>query len=750
MKKLTKFIFSALGLAGLLAGLIFSPATASQFHSAAVQEDTQSALTFAMLGQTDTLMRGPFATMNVRFGLPINWAFQDGAGLELILTSNLVTDAPEPLADGQAIGATMTVTLNKKLVAMIPLVAGTNVPYEISIPQDALVPTSNDGRHDLELFLDAGRDCDVIDGLHETTVMVAAASQFNFPYLEETPVVDLKQLPRPIFQRDSAYPVDALMVVPDQPSEQEMRAALITAASFGRLSDGRLPFSLLTSKQVTEEMRTASNLIFVGKASTLSQLQDVDLPAPLTNGAFSPQGSQADDGILQMAVSPWNNGRAVVVVSGNTDAAVVKAAQALSYGNIQTVSDSNLAIVTDVAPVAVDAQNVDPAALPQIRTFGDLGHDVRSISGVGKGDVFVEFYVTPGLAASEGAYLDLRYNNSALIDFGRSGLTIFLNGQLLGGLPLTADTAATVTERLNISPSLVLPGNNQLRIQADLATPSLCSLSDVNNLWASILPESTLSLPLEQAAIDSNNMQSLSVYPYPFINHPTLSNTAFVLPKNDPASWTIASQIAFGFGSQARGAVLDLAAAYDGEIPEDIRTSRDLIVVGLPSDLTFLSEIKDSLPAPFEAGKDDPILENLQVTYRFSPGTNIGYLELLAAPWDPARTILAVVGNTRDGVQMAANALTEPTLRNRLAGNFAMINADNLSVVDTRIGTGLGGMSANPEVTSELVVPTPAVAVPDPAARPTWILPAVGLLAFLILGVLIFAFISSRRQPVQN
>jgi hypothetical protein len=750
MNKLINFIFSAFGLAGLLAGLMISPVMAATQFRAVTLQDTPPALTFAMLGRTDTIMRGPFATADVRFGLPANWAFQEGSGLQLILTSTLVTDSADPLADGQPIGATMTVTLNKKLIATLPLVAGANVPYDITIPQDALIPALNDGRQHLELFLDASTDCDPNNGLHETTVMVSSASQFNLPYTEETPVVDLKQLPRPIFQRDSVYPADAIMVVPDQPSEQEMRAALITAASFGRLSDGKLPFSLLTSKQITDEMLAASNIIFVGKASTLSRLQEVELSAPLANDAFSAQGIQAEDGVLQMAVSPWSTGRAVVVVSGNTDAGVVKAAQALSYGNIQTVGSSNLAIVSQVAPAATDLQSIDPASLTQVRTFQDLGHDVQTISGLGKNEMLVEFYVTPGLAASDGAYLDLRFNNSAMIDFGRSGLNLFLNGKLLGGLRLSDETATTVTQRLNISPSLVLPGNNQLRIQADLAAPTQCSLSDVTNLWVSILPESTLSLPLEEAAVDSNTLQSLSVYPYPFINLPTLSNTAFVLPQSDPASWALASQIAYGFGNQARGSVLDLAAAFDGAVPEEIRTNRDLIVVGLPSKLTLMSEIKDSLPAPFEAGKDDPVVNNLQVTYRFAPGTNVGYLELLPAPWNSAKTILAVVGNTPTGVQMATNALTDPTSRNRLAGNFALINAENISVMDTRTGIGLGGMAANPEVTSEAVVPPsePEPAVARPAARPNWILPAVGVLAFLIVGVLIFAFFASRRRPV--
>ena len=751
MKKLTYSLCSALVLAGLLGSLMFSPAAAVSQSGSADLQATTSTVSFAMLGRTDTLMRGPYSSMNLRFGLPANWAFQDGANLQLILTSSLVTDASNPVSEGQSIGASMTVTLNKKLIASIPLVAGANVGYEIPIQPEALIPTLNDGRHDLELFLDASTDCDNNNRLHQTSVMVSSASQFLLSHIEQAPVVDLDQLPRPIFQRDSIYPINAIMVVPDQASAQEMQAALIVAASFGRLTDGSLPFSLLSQSQITQEVLTASNLIFLGKASTLSLLEDMDLPAPLLNNAFNSQGIQTDDGIMQIAVSPWNKGRAILVISGSTDIAVVKAAKALSYGRIQTVSNKNLAIVADVAPPATGDQSSDPATLAQAtRTFKDLGQDVATIAGAGRGTVYLDFYITPGLIAGDDSYLDLRFNNSALLDFGRSGLTIFLNGKLIGGLRLSDETAATVTQRINISPSLVLPGNNQLRIDADLAAPTQCSSADATNLWVSILPESFLHLPLKPAPFDSNSLQNLSVYPYPFVNMPTLSNTAFILPGNDPASWAVASQIAYGLGRQVNGAVFDLAVAYDGAVPDEIQNDRDLILVGLPTNLKFISELRDSLPAPFESGQNIPVIKNQQVTYRFSPGTSFGYLELLAVPWNPSRTILAVVGSTRTGVQMAGNALTDSVLRDRLTGNFALITAENISAVDTRTWIGLGGIGANPEITSQAVVPVPTLVASTPAARPIWILPVVGLLVLLIVVVLIFALLSGRRASIKS
>jgi hypothetical protein len=743
MKQLLYSILSVM----LLAGLMFSPATAAP----QIQVDGSPAtLSFAMLGQTDILMRGPYSTTNLRFGLPFNWAFEEGANLQLTITSSLVTDAANPVAEGQPIGASLSVTYNRNQIAVIPLTAGTNVVYDIPIPPDALIPTLSDGRHVLELILNADTDCDP-NLLHQTSIAISSASQFTFPYIEQSPVIDLQQLPRPIFQRDSVYPVDAVLIVPDQPSAQEMQAALIAAAGLGRMSDAQLPFSLLSSSQLTEEILTASNLIFLGKAENLSLLRDVELPAPLSADGFDADGSQPEDGIMQIAVSPWNTGRALMVLSGSTDAGVVKAAQALSYGSIQAVADTNLAIVTDVAPPTMADENAGLDTLASAtHTFRDLGYDVATLAGLGRSEFVVDFYVTPGLIASDGSYLDLVYNNSALLAFERSGLNVSLNGNLIGSLRFSDETASTATQRIRISPSQVLPGSNQLRIQAELAAPTNCGLTDQTNLWASVLPESSLYLPLQQAPVDFNSLQNLNVYPYPFVNIPTLSNTAFILDDSNPASWAAASQIAFSLGDRVRGSVIDLAAAFDDEVPEEIRNSHDLIVVGLPSELTLISELKDSLPAPFEDGQNIPVVDNQQVSYRFPPETSIGYLQLLASPWNSSHTILAVVGSTDDGVQLAGNALIDPLLRSRLAGNFALVSAENISVADTRTGLGMGGLAENDEVISEPVVPEPAPNPAVSAARPVWILPAVGVLVFLIVVVLIAALVSSRRDSMRS
>lgn len=745
MKKLVRQMFCALVLASLVGSLTLqvgaAPVTQTGTGSAAV-------IRFDMIGETDSLLRGPFATKTARFGLPANWAFESGATLKLIITSTFVSGSGNGVPNGQFIGSTLGVRFNNNDIATIPLLAGPDVTYDIPIPPSALNTTLNDGRHELELFLDAGNDCN--DPNRHTSIVLSAASHFTIPYTEQTPTLDLTTLPRPVFQRDSIFPVSSTIIVPDAPTAQELQAALTVASSFGRMSNGEMTVNLVPMNQMTPEMRTDSQLIFVGKSSTLSLLQGVALPSPLQSRLFAAPGMEKDDGILQMAVSPWNTGRALLVVGGNSDMGVVKAAQALSNQNIQTVGDHKLAlianVITPIGPVSADK------TLPQqTQTLADLGYGIITMNGVGRSESTVRFSLPPGYVAGEDTYLDLTFNHSGLLDFTRSGLTVFMNRNLIGSVLLSDETSSTVTRRIKIPASALVPSGNELRFESDLAPISQCSFLDFSNIWLSVLPESVLNIPLRPATAGAVQLRDLSSYPYPFVAEPTLSTTGFVVSKTDPSSWDAAAKIALQLGRQSSGALFNLAVAYDGEIPDEMRTGRDLIVIGLPAQLKLLTELKDSLPAPFEDGTNVAVLQGQQVAYRFPAESDLGFLELLASPWNADRVILAVAGTTPIGVQQAAQTLTNPQLLNRIKGNFVLVNGESLSVADTRTGLGLASVSNSADVTARQIPGVGSTAVPQTspsgifASEVDWIPIVVVGLGIAIVIVLIIAAITRRR-----
>ena len=166
--------------------------------------------------------------------------------------------------------------------------------------------------------------------------------------------------------------------------------------------------------------------------------------------------------------------------------------------------------------------------------------------------------------------------------------------------------------------------------------------------------------------------------------------------------------------------------------------------------LELITELDKSLPAPFEAGTNVATIKNQQIVYRFSPEIDLGYLELLPAPWNASRSILVVTGNTEDGVMLGGNALFDTSLRSRLRGNLALIKGDQIIIADTRIGLGLGEVtseSTNQTVEPESVpLPSTPSFIPFSSERPAWILIVVGVLVILIVAVLIIAALSRKNS----
>jgi hypothetical protein len=165
-----------------------------------------------------------------------------------------------------------------------------------------------------------------------------------------------------------------------------------------------------------------------------------------------------------------------------------------------------------------------------------------------------------------------------------------MNGNLIGSLLLSDQTASTNTQRIKIPVSSLAANTNEMKFQVDLAPLSQCSFIDTSNLWFSILPESVINLPLSPATATSATPGDMGSYPYPFTGEPTLSNLNFVLSKADPASWNTAAQIALQLGRQATGAMFSPGVSFDGEIPDEVRNNKNMIVVGLPTKMQILND----------------------------------------------------------------------------------------------------------------------------------------------------------------
>jgi cellulose synthase operon protein B len=726
----------------------------------------QAIFTLADVTNSEILLHGPYDSRQIRFNLAPTWLLQGGTELRLVIsTYSSVEDVSSNEETNNINGALLNVSFNGELQQSLPLVNGKDILYSIPIRPSSLTSPRKDGSLEISFFLDASYDCDV--DFQHTTVVISASSQIMVEYTDAAVKMDLSRLPWPIYQPaaivnqamdEELEQPSALVVVSDNASIGELHAALVVMGAFGRMTNQKLPMLLVTSSELTGAMRENNDLIFVGRPDSLSLLKQLLLPLPIEDSHFASSGMQGDDGVLQMTASPWATTKTLLVVGGNTDAGVIKAAQALSSGNVlQTGSTSTYSVVAQVNPISISSAlttDATPLSSPDF-TLADLGYQSYTTNQIGVNWISYEYIIPPGQIPTEKPYLDLNFSNSALVDVDRSGLVVYLNGTLVGSSRFSEETSDITVERVNLPASSLLPGRNKIDLAVNLLPQNVCdSFSSFQNLWFTVYPESILHLPLIGATGDSNNLQDLHSYPFPFLNDPSLSTTTFVLPRQDASAWSVAGDVAYNLGGLATGGVVSFDAVFDGDLSDEARVVRDLIVIGLPKELSILADASQAMPAHFESNSNIAILENQLVIYRIDSQKDLGYLEFFVSPWNPSLSVLAILGTTPQGVKIAGEALLSSQTRNQLRGNFATVDGEQVLAVDTRTGLGTGRLPSF--LGSDVVVEQ--ASVPNQSQEPstlpsnnkTTILYALAGIVFLIVVVIAGALITRKSRNKNN
>jgi hypothetical protein len=401
-----------------------------------------------------------------------------------------------------------------------------------------------------------------------------------------------------------------------------------------------------------------------------------------------------------------------------------------------------------------------------------LGYTVETLEGEGTSSVEFQFQVPHRLAPSNEIYLDLVIAHTRLINYEESGVLVSLNDEAIGSVRLNDETSNLSTARILIPRTAVQPGVNRLVIQSWLIAESACHRFGDKGLWLTIHPESLLHIPLGPSAEAPLRNYLLADYPSPFVQSFTLREVAFVLPANDPAAWDTAAQFVFNLGRKVNIYLSELIAVYSDNIPASIRQTHELIIIGQPSALPIIDELAEELPGPFQPGTNHIAEKTLPFGYRVPAETNVGYLELLRAPWSD-RHILTILGNTAIGLQQAVQALLDPPQRDQLNGDLAIIDSGQILVENTRPNLVIADpiqAPVTPPATKQTVIevndsdhmlrsqtPTATItqavtASPAMSSQLTapeyqnWIRPAIAVSGLLMVLILLIVLISGLRR----
>lgn len=617
--------------------------------------------TFDELGFGERLLDLKNSSTTYSLNVPAHWALREGTAVHLELQ-------PIVRLDGVAVrestfGGIITVEFNGSIIKEVVIDSNARLTLDIPIPKELLESESSRNSYPLTISLDSDFQC---GGTHSTHVLILEDSFFNLPYHLVEPSTDLRQLPYPI-QQSTVFPNEGTFVIPDRTDAHTLEALYIAAAGFGRMTT-RTSFALVKESELSEMQKSTTHLIFVG------QLEDFALRETLFPRAEMTRLSliEREDGIVKMAVSPWESSKVILLLTGQTDDALIKAVNAITYGTIRpSTAESDIAVVKEV--IYEEQEIVEPIATEV--TFADLGYELRTLYGPNVTEANYTFNMPAQRPFSlpENGKLTLHFNHSDLVDYENSGFTVELNGRPIGSSHFSKETTSLTALEIDIPAQLLRPGSNTLTILTNLTPLGDCSQFADESAWLNIFPESRLEVPFVLIEDEEDTpIYTISLFPKPFSNNKTLQTTTFVIPEESATTWFVGLQLAFDLGKRINGATLQLEVTFADAIDSEVLDSDHLIVIGQASEHALIQTINNTLPGPFVEGENRIESDRLPVEYRVPQEEPLGYLQLIPSPWLKDGTILLIGGDSEAGVQNAAQVLLSN--RRELKGDLVVVD----------------------------------------------------------------------------
>lgn len=680
MNRLTGLICACLSVC-LLLGL--SPARPVQAGLNALDPVTPVSVTFKQMGYEGQTFNGPYGMAGFSFNLPDEWRVEAGSSIQLKYTVKMpISETNKALATGGY--SILYVHMNYTQIAYIPLrESGTfmmNIPISLWV-----APPLNDGSNELEFVFKNDDACKYDNGI---SVYIDPESTVNIkPFLQPT-APKLTTLPRPFFFRNSViHGFHTTMVVPNKPTAAELQAALSVAASLGSMAENTSDLSLVSESGLTDAIKANDHLIFVGKSLSLPTLRKLVLLSPLDPYAGFTAGSiDRTDGVIQFNNSPWNPARAALIVSGDTDEAMVKAGQSVRTRVVTLWGYYGMAVIKKVQ-TALPLPTLTPGSVPAFyeKTFKDLGYRDSTVTGLGSFSLEYYFNLPAERIDTRDSYINLNITPSDAVSLPESLIYVYLNDNPIANIFLEKNKAGKQTIKIDIPAAQVRTGKNHLSLTMKVNADNRCDNS-INaygnlkkNLWTmTVHADSLIHIAFGTGQTGEEDLTvhaGLGSYGEQLAYNPSLENVAFELPADNPAAWEAAARVAFRLGNKGnlvkteKGPVLLHAFFAGGNPPADVG-GFDIVSIKVDEKAgqTAGGTAQNVDDGPSIRSYDSP------VTYHMLPGVSVGKVEIGPSGWNVERSMLTLTGSDDAGLKLAADALILQKYQGFLSGSSILTN----------------------------------------------------------------------------
>ncbi len=493
---------------------------------------------------------------------------------------------------------------------------------------------------------------------------------------------------RPTLLNFDRYPfpfVDELSLDPNQLTylrPRTLSSDWLTAVSQYHTSAGRiLDYRLLNTRTVAglEQIKVGDKLIIIGTPAEQPALAKLKLPYPVQKGELvdgKKKPLPGDVGVLMLTTAEAN-GVPVLVATGNTAEGVQKAVQFLVQSKDAQIGTGQAVIVSTVTEVATPAPRSWVGFLPtqnkfrlsDLQTANHLSYMDTTVRGTNALPIQVDFHALPDDRLMRGSTVTVNYSYSPQVNSRSSAIEVKLDDKTIGSKALVSGRGGRESFTVELPPDLV-NASSVLGVQFVMRPQEggKCGLEAERQLWGTLHADSNFSLSRENVV----NLPDLGLLKvgYPITAPQDFSDTAIAMP-DIPTDADLSTLLAFSnrMGRLTRFEGIKLKTYLAKDVPPDQKNKKNWVEIGTRDRLPF--------PEVFEtAGLSlkDNLVRTLNGSQAQAVPDTDGMVKEVISPWSQERLLIALTGQTDQGLQDVQDLFRLDPLFSRIQGDTMLVS----------------------------------------------------------------------------
>lgn len=589
--------------------------------------------------------------------------------------------------------SSLNIAINSQIIKTIELNKGNSAltTIAVSIPPNILKDYN-------KLTLDVDQhytyQCeDPFDPALWTSVLNSSKVQLDYTPL--VPKTDFALFPYPIFDPLGYGITELNFVVPKlfTDSDDTLKALAMVDAKIAQ-QIGWDDFKVMVYTQ--DKINPKDNLIFVGtpqENAAISMFQNV-LPFKIQGDKLIDTSGRAIDddlGVLMMVPNPNSPGNVILVVTGNTPQAVLKAATVLTQNPTSKILKGSAVVV----------KQTFPSDLAELRDWSDYVHEkearlldvnLESVTtrGVTSVPILYNLKIMPDMSMPPRNFvqMNLVYSYAANLDPTMSKLEIVLNDISLHSVSLdNTDGENLKTLQVKI-PTEDFKTYNDLKFQFHLfpVKYDLCRFTTDEHIWGTIHNTTNFSFPAQLKTVIPD-MGLINDGGYPFTAYRDLQDTVFVLADdfNPIDVYAMLSTTARLAKMTTPTAAINLDAIRYKHLTNEQKSAKNFIVIGTEFRNELIKKLNAELHLIYQESFKLFKKDKLDQLTKLKDIPNQGIVEqMLSSSWNENRVIMIIYGQDDRGLLNAISLFTDDNKFKQIErGNIVAIAGETVKTINT-------------------------------------------------------------------